>query len=101
MNVEKYIVSLAKVSRALSIKTLDEMVITALKTHQSKQLKQQGELTIYCSQVNPYNNMYSGKGLSNTYKKQVEQQLRMILRAFGVKDITYTVQVEYHPNAVW
>lgn len=101
MKVERYIISLAKASKPSSIKELDENVIATLKTHQRNGVSQQSELTVYCSQKNLYNSMYSGEVLTTSYKNQVEEQIRTVLRALGLRDVTYKVNVEYHPNAVW
>lgn len=101
MKVERYIISLAKVQESIRVETLSHKVIKQLEMHQASGATTPAELTVYCSRENQYNDKYDGEVLSDEYKKQVEEQIRSVIRSFEIKDETYIVDVKYHGSSAY
>lgn len=108
MNVYKFVVSLSQsIGKAYSIKELDVDIISELQNHQKNfnwNHSQKAVLTVYFSKVNQYNDYYrenlsEDNNAFDLYKKEVETQIRTVIRAFGIDDRIYEVEVKLHHNA--
>lgn len=106
MPIFKFIVSLSNAITTYSPQTFDIEIITTLRKHRQSDPDgtRKPQITIYASDKNPYLPSYTSfddpnnSDLSQEYRDDVEECFRNVIRAFGIYDNEYDVEVKHHPN---